>query len=621
MADARRLDDAVIDDALGASNSSLRAAGAIAIGQLRATTYLPRLTSLLTGSDTAVAAAAAYALGLLRDSAAIAPLTRAVDGPPSVAAEAAWALGELGAPARQVIDSLLMQGDLVPGVTGPLLLSAAKMRPLPLDAILRHVDSPDTAVAWRAAYALSRTRTPGGVRALTAKALAADPMMRQQVARAIARPAAGDSLGPAARAALDLLAVARESHVRINAVRSLATYGEPARAAVVAATRDRDANVRIAAAQSLIQVMDRDLRRWAWLWESDTALTYRKAILAAAIRIGVDLPSMREWRGSADWRHRAAVATAATGALTAQRAAQLALPLTRDPDGRVRAAAFDALAGRLDSLPIMRDSFRVALLDRDVMVRATAVQALARNASAADAPAVLATYRRAIADTLDDARVAAIAFLRMAWQRDSASFSDSLRFAIAELEPPFEQRVLAAARGIPLFAAWGAAPAPARPPEWYEDVVRRLVVPALAGRLPLAHIVTARGTIEVELFAGDAPLTVDNFIALARRGFYRNTAFHRVVPNFVAQDGDPRGDGSGGPGYAIRDEINRHRYGRGVLGMALSGPDTGGSQYFLTHSPQPHLDGGYTVFGRVTRGFDALDAIVEGDRLIEIRIP
>jgi len=91
-----------------------------------------------------------------------------------------------------------------------------------------------------------------------------------------------------------------------------------------------------------------------------------------------------------------------------------------------------------------------------------------------------------------------------------------------------------------------------------------------------------------------------------------------VVPDFVIQDGDPRGDGNGGPGYAIRDEINPRRYGRGAVGMALSGPDTGGSQFFVTHSPQPHLDGVYTLFGQVIQGDDVLDRIVQGDRIRRI---
>jgi len=132
--------------------------------------------------------------------------------------------------------------------------------------------------------------------------------------------------------------------------------------------------------------------------------------------------------------------------------------------------------------------------------------------------------------------------------------------------------------------------------------------------------VTVRGTIRVQFYGADAPLTIENFTRLARRGYYNGVAFHRVVPNFVAQDGDPRGDGSGGPGYAIRDELNRRWYERGALGMALSGPDTGGSQYFIAHSPQPHLDGHYTVFGHVIAGFDVLDAVVQGDRILRITI-
>jgi cyclophilin family peptidyl-prolyl cis-trans isomerase len=132
------------------------------------------------------------------------------------------------------------------------------------------------------------------------------------------------------------------------------------------------------------------------------------------------------------------------------------------------------------------------------------------------------------------------------------------------------------------------------------------------------NLITERGTITIELFASDAPLTVDNFLGLARAGYYDGVRFHRVVPNFVAQDGDPRGDGNGGPGYTIRDELNRRRYRRGAVGMALSGPDTGGSQYFIALSPQPHLDGHYTVFGRVVGGFDVMDAIVRDDRILRI---
>jgi len=149
-------------------------------------------------------------------------------------------------------------------------------------------------------------------------------------------------------------------------------------------------------------------------------------------------------------------------------------------------------------------------------------------------------------------------------------------------------------------------------------VVRAIVMPAFVGKTVNATINTVRGPIRLELFGTDAPITVWNFLSLARSGYYRNTRLHRVVPNFVAQDGDPRDDGNGGPGYSIRDEMNRHRYERGAVGMALSGPDTGGSQYFITHSPQPHLDGHYTVFGRVIRGYDVLDKLVQGDLITRV---
>jgi cyclophilin family peptidyl-prolyl cis-trans isomerase len=122
----------------------------------------------------------------------------------------------------------------------------------------------------------------------------------------------------------------------------------------------------------------------------------------------------------------------------------------------------------------------------------------------------------------------------------------------------------------------------------------------------------------MELLPDAAPLTVDNFVQLARRGYYRGIVFHRVVPNFVIQVGDPRGDGNGGPGYSIRCEVNEVAYDRGAVGMALSGKDTGGSQWFVTHAPQPHLDGGYTVFGRVVSGMNVVDEIVRGDTISSI---
>ncbi len=143
-------------------------------------------------------------------------------------------------------------------------------------------------------------------------------------------------------------------------------------------------------------------------------------------------------------------------------------------------------------------------------------------------------------------------------------------------------------------------------------------VPALFAFWICKICTTEKGIFTIEFLPEDAPLTVDNFIKLAKSNYFNGLAIHRVVPNFVMQDGDPRGDGNGGPGYQIRCEINQAPYERGAVGMALSGKDTGGSQWFVTHSPQPHLDGGYTVFGKVVSGMEIVDGITRGDVIRDI---
>lgn len=137
-----------------------------------------------------------------------------------------------------------------------------------------------------------------------------------------------------------------------------------------------------------------------------------------------------------------------------------------------------------------------------------------------------------------------------------------------------------------------------------------------------ATMATDKGTMVLELYAQEAPGTVENFAKLARSGFYDGLTFHRVIANFMIQGGCPNGNGTGGPGYSIpcETEGNPHRHLRGSLSMAHRGKNTGGSQFFICHSPQPHLDGVHTVFGRVTEGLDVLDAIRQGDHMTRVTI-
>jgi peptidyl-prolyl cis-trans isomerase B (cyclophilin B) len=137
-----------------------------------------------------------------------------------------------------------------------------------------------------------------------------------------------------------------------------------------------------------------------------------------------------------------------------------------------------------------------------------------------------------------------------------------------------------------------------------------------------AVIETGKGSIEIELFPEHAPKTVNNFVFLARDGFYDGVVFHRVIADFMIQGGDPTGSGRGGPGYRFEDEFegNPLRHERGVLSMANAGPGTNGSQFFITHGPQPHLDGRHTVFGKVSKGLDVVDAIQQGDAMLKVTI-
>ena len=135
-----------------------------------------------------------------------------------------------------------------------------------------------------------------------------------------------------------------------------------------------------------------------------------------------------------------------------------------------------------------------------------------------------------------------------------------------------------------------------------------------------ATIETEKGNLALELFASDVPVTVNNFVFLAREGFYDSTTFHRVIPDFMAQGGDPTGTGTGGPGYKFADEFTKHTHGTGALSMANAGSNTNGSQFFITYTPQPHLNNHHSVFGQLIEGMDVLKALKNGDTIVRITV-
>jgi cyclophilin family peptidyl-prolyl cis-trans isomerase/HEAT repeat protein len=616
--DTRRIDAAFLDSALHSSFGATRRAAALTAGRVGARTQALTLRSLASDSDPRVAAAALYALGLMKDTASVRLASSALRGPSAVAAEAAWLLGEVGEVGRASLLAAGLDSTLDSHTRGAALLAMARLRPPPVAPLLPLIALDDSAIAWRAAYVLSRARSAGAARPMLGATASRSALVRDYAARGLARSLTGDSLVSQSVEALRRLTRDPDARVRVTAIRVLAAYGAAAGPALAAALRDVDPAVRVTAAAVAHVALDSSTRAWEEAWQSDTSFLVRRALAEAGARRGMLRDAWRPWSRDSRWQLRAAAAT-----LDGFGPASLALGRLdagmRDSDGRVRAAAAEALANLADSASSAapaRVRLRAMLTDSDFVVRSTALGALTKGATIDDLTAGMRSYAIARRDVDLDARLAFWTLADSALRAHGADVPDTVARALAAITRPEEPLERARAASIPRFAAWRDSTGTPRDDAWY----RARAGEAIATRAPIARIETVRGTMELALFPAEAPVTVASFVALARKGYFDGQQFHRVVPNFVVQAGDPRGDGNGGPGYAIRDELNPHRYARGTLGMALSGPNTGGSQFFVTHSPQPHLDGGYTVFGQLRAGGDVLDRIVQGDRIVRITI-
>jgi len=339
----------------------------------------------------------------------------------------------------------------------------------------------------------------------------------------------------------------------------------------------------------------------------------RAAALRAAAQIDPDsfLLILSGMESDTHWIVRAALADV-LATLPAAVAIERIRPMLDDQDKRVVPAAIDALARLKDP------GLDAILLDQvkaqDFGVRAAAAKALGELKPAGGASALKDAYRTGLADSTYTARAAALSALV---NYGAGEATETLKAALSDKDWALRVRAaeLLAKLDPSIDTAHAIRPAPSSPSVSY--TAPDLIAPPYS---PHAFIETAKGTIEIALTVLDAPQTAQNFMTLARKGYFNGLQIHRVVPNFVIQDGDPRGDGEGGPGYTIRDEINDRPYLRGVVGMALEWRDTGGSQFFITHSPQPHLDAKYTVFGRVVNGMDVVDRIQQLDVIERVRI-
>lgn len=641
MEDSRDPDLEQLDPYISSPSSLVRSRAARALGAVRAAGAVVPLLTLLQDRDTSVAATAAFALGQLGDASAVSALAELLEPPGSparvtVAAEAAYALGKIGAePGRSALRRYLAGADPAMRAQSPIVRSALlAIWRFPLDAqdepIARWTDHRDPEIRWRAAYALVRRRDPRAVSALQPLLRDDDARVRALAARGLRAglvDSAGDARNRVLPALLDLLDDPAYI-VRINTIGVLGTYSEPASIhALRGLLANGEPHERFAAGESLGRLgpdAGAASAAIAGLAADDRQPTaLRRVALAALARIAPD-PALRTASGlveSPEWRLRAAAAAVLASSEAPDAAS--AGGLLGDDDGRVAAAALQAVvlaAG--DSLATLRPLLVESLRAEDVGVRVAALGALRQLADPGTLPAILDAYGRAIADPPNDAATAAVAALA-ALRSATLDPSRALFTRFGRPVDPLVHRLAVEHFGDAAVRAWGPAVPirTGRSAADYEDIVRRRVVPSLQLRDTTTAVVeTESGRITVRLLATDAPLTVESFAALAGSGYFDGQEWPRVVPDFVVQGGDPRGDMEGGPGYSIRDEISRHRYGTGTLGMALAGRDTGGSQFFITHSAQPHLDGIYAIFGETVDGLETTRRILPGETILSIRV-
>ncbi len=307
-------------------------------------------------------------------------------------------------------------------------------------------------------------------------------------------------------------------------------------------------------------------------------------------------------------------AASALGSLPAAEASGRRAKLMADPEPVVRLKVLEGLEAP-ESIRASRPLIDAALADPNVAVRAAALD-LAAGDGGDGAFALLAEAVEASkSDSNPDIAITAIG----AAEKSPESAEARAVVEAAYRSPSTLVSRLARRSLVRSFHADRAA-FPWRTYETGKSVADYAALLREARTGWTARVETARGVFTIRLAGGEAPLTVMNFVSLAKKGYFDGAPIHRVVPGFVVQDGDPTGTGSGGPGYEIRDELSALPYRAGTVGMALSGPDTGGSQWFVTQAPQPHLDGGYTVFGQILSGMDVVNRIEQDDRILRVTV-
>lgn len=590
---------ALLQAALADPEDGVRGSAAFGLGLLASRDAVPALQAALTDESIVVRGRAVEALGLVGDPAGAPAIVQAATGCQVLLATVApddeqWPKSPEMELCRLSLYALVRLGDY------------AALSQIALDAAGQPVST-----WWPVAYALQRIGDRRAIAPLRVLAAAPGVYTAGFALRGLAALEDPQVL-PVARA----LAANREADVklRVAAVRLMARVGGAEDAAALVPLLSQEAvssPLAIEVVTALGALRAGDAFEILVDLVSDRLPAMRAASLTAAARVDPEafLLVLSGLPRDRDWSVRAALA-GVLATLPADRVTPAVVDLQSDEDARVHGAALRALAAL--KVPDLQERLEVALQAEDFAERATAAELMGELEPEGGAAHLATAYTRGESDSAYGARSAAVEAIAAYGE----AAVDTLTRALSDREWPVRVRAAALLRDMGVADAEPERPAPLRRSlDFFASDA--LLHPVYS---PHAFIETRRGIIELQLELVDAPLTVATFIEQVRGGLFNGVRVHRLVPAFVIQTGDPRGDGEGGPGYTQRDEFNSTPYLRGTVGMALAGPETGGSQWFITTSPQPHLDAKYTAFGRVVGGWDVLDLITPDDVIERVRI-
>ncbi len=640
--DLRVADSPVLRQALGSADAGLRARAAQAMGRIQTPAYAePLAERARTDAAPEVRKAALFALGELSLAEGAVPPPAAVraaesalaDPNPEIAVAAVEALGKLAPPgaAARLVPLLADERRAIRAEAAYALFrlrfvpvwrgESEAPPPLPDDAVAALVaafDDPEPEVRRAAVYAFSRYGERRAVAGLASRLLDEDPWTRVFAARALGRSGEETAAKALASRLSDPHAAVRAETVAALAALKRADMLPPS------LTRDRSFHVRAAGARALGELDSPSAVEGLRSLQKDLSPTVRAAAIEALgkrLRGGMK-GELEGLLNAAAWTDRVAAVRAAAQVEGAE------LPLLArafaDSDRRVQTAAVEAVGNLAGTSAAEADALLVrALTVPDLAVRATAVTAVAKRESIDRLARLEEAYAGSAGLDWVEVREGVVDALAELGEGEKPVDASELlrRIAAGDSAPSVRSRarLALAKRGIEAPAAQPAADGgPAASPMTANKLSPHLG--ASFDRDPVIVMETSKGAIEIQCLAAAAPIHCANFVELVGKRYYDGLIWHRVVSNFVIQGGDPRGDGFGGPGYNLRDEVSTRRFVAGTVGMPKAGKDTGGGQIFITHLPTPHLDGNYTVFGQVIRGLEVVQAIEVGDAIVRARL-